>query len=70
MGTGDPYAMKPSAAQSFIKEEDIHTFNWLELDGKTVRVIITEDSGCQAVGLYCSDTEEVFIVSVKQLEVV
>jgi hypothetical protein len=51
----------------FTNEEDIRTFNWSELDGKTVRVIITEDSGCQIVGLYCADTEEVFIVSVKQL---
>ena len=52
----------------FINEEDIKTFNWKELDGKTVRVIITEDSGCQAVGLYCAATEEVFIVSVKRLK--
>lgn len=51
-----------------ITEENIKTFNWKELDGKTVRVVVTEDSGVQIGALYDAERHEFFIVSVKTLE--
>jgi hypothetical protein len=46
----------------------VNTFNWEELHGKQLHVIVVEDSGVQSVMLYDSVTQEFFVVSVKQLE--
>ena len=46
----------------------VNTFNWRELHGKQVHVIVVEDSGVQSVTLYDSLTQEFFVVSVKKLE--
>lgn len=51
-----------------LKWEDVNTFNWKELHGKQLHVIVVEDSGVQSVTLYDSVTQELFVVSVEQLE--
>lgn len=53
---------------SLITEDDIKTFNWKELHGKDVRVLVYEESNVQIAALYEPEKEEFFIVSVKQLE--
>ena len=50
-----------------IKWEDVNTFNWRELHGKQVHVIVVEDSGVQSATLYDSLTKEFYVVSVKQI---
>lgn len=42
-------------------------FNWKELDGKTVRVAVTESEGVQVVGLYEPEKGHMYFVSVKQI---
>lgn len=42
-------------------------FNWKELDGKTVRVAVTESEGVQVVGLYEPEKGRMYFVSVKQM---
>ena len=42
-------------------------FNWKELHGKQVHVIVVEDSGVQSATLYDSTTQEFYVVSVKQI---
>jgi hypothetical protein len=51
-----------------IRWEDVNTFNWKELHGKQVYVIVVEDSGVQSATLYDSATKEFFVVSIKKLE--
>jgi len=51
-----------------IRWEDVNTFNWRELHGKQVHVIVVEDSGVQSATLYDSATKEFFVVSIKKLE--
>lgn len=51
-----------------IRWEDVNTFNWRELHGKQVHVIVVEDSGVQSATLYDSVTQEFFVVSIKKLE--
>lgn len=51
-----------------IKWEDVNTFNWRELHGKQVHVIVVEDGGVQSVCLYDAESEEIFVVSVKEAE--
>jgi hypothetical protein len=51
-----------------IRWEDATTFNWKELHGKQVHVIVVEDSGVQSITLYDSTTQEFYVVSVKKLE--
>lgn len=46
----------------------LRAFNWKELHGKQVHVIVVEDSGVQSATLYDSTTQEFYIVSVKKLE--
>ena len=50
-----------------IRWEDVSTFNWKELHGKQVHVIVVEDSGVQSATLYDSATKEFFVVCVKQI---
>lgn len=47
--------------------EDIKTFDWKELHGKTVRVYVYEEEGIQISALYDADSEEFLIVSIKTL---
>lgn len=51
-----------------IEDEEISTFNWKELDNKNVRVLVTEDSGVQVSALYDPESQEFFIVSVKEVK--
>lgn len=51
-----------------IRWEDVNTFNWKELHGKQLHVIVVEDSGAQSVTLYDNLTQEFFVVSVEKLE--
>ena len=51
-----------------IQDEEIGTFNWKELHNKNVRVIVTEDSGVQIAALYDPESQEFFIVSVKDVK--
>ena len=51
-----------------IEDEEISTFNWRELDNKNVRVIVTEDNGVQVAALYDPESQEFFIVSVKEIK--
>lgn len=50
---------------NYLNEEDIATFNWSELHNRVVRVIVVEDSGVEILGLYDTETQEVFMVNVK-----
>lgn len=50
-----------------IRWEDVNTFNWRELHGKQVHVVVVEDNGVQSITLYDSATKEFFVVSVKQI---
>ena len=45
----------------------VNTFNWRELHGKQLHVIVVEDSGVQSATLYDSATKEFFVVGVKQI---
>lgn len=63
MGTGDPNVMRP-----WLDKNDIKTFNWKELDGKDVRVVVVEDSGAEVAALFLTETSEFFIVSIKKPE--
>ena len=47
--------------------EDATTFNWMELHGKDVRVLVYEEEGYQISVLYEPLVHEFFIVSVKQI---
>ena len=52
----------------FIKKEFIETFNWKELNGKLMNVIIVEDGGFQSVSLYEANTQKIYVVAVNKLE--
>ena len=51
-----------------IRWEDVNTFNWRELHGKQVHVIVVEDSGVQSTTLYDDISKEFFVVSIKKVE--
>ena len=52
----------------FIKKELIHHFNWKELNGKQLHVIVVEDGGFQSVSLYEENTQKIYVVAVNKLE--
>lgn len=52
----------------FIKKELIHCFNWKELNGKQLHVIVVEDGGFQSVSLYEANTQKIYVVAVNKLE--
>lgn len=54
-------------SDDLITLENLKCFNWKELHGKQVHVIVVEDSGVQSITLYDSLTQEFFVVSVKQI---
>lgn len=53
---------------NLVNEEDIFTFNWKELHGKNVKVLVHEEEGIQVGALYEPESGEFFIVHVKVLE--
>ena len=55
-------------ADTLISKEDISTFNWKELHGKDVKVLVYEEEGVQVGALYEPESGEFFIVHVKVLE--
>lgn len=52
----------------FIKKEFIHIFDWKELNGKQLHVIVVEDRGFQSVSLYEANTQKIYVVAVNKLE--
>lgn len=51
-----------------IDTDDIKTFDWKELHGKTVSVIVYEEDGVQISSLYEAESKEFFVVSIKTLK--
>ena len=51
----------------FIKEEFIHCFDWKELNGKQLHVIVVEDGGFQSVSLYEANTQKIYVVAVNEI---
>lgn len=49
-------------------EDDLETFNWKELHGKDVRILVCEAEGIQIAALLEHESGEFFIVNVKQTE--
>lgn len=54
-------------SESILNTEEIKIFNWAELDGKEVKVYVTEAEGVQIAALATKDNHFYF-VSIKQLE--
>lgn len=54
-------------SEDLITWDNLNTFNWRELHGKQLHVIVVEDSGVQSITLYDSATKEFYVVSVKQI---
>jgi hypothetical protein len=50
-----------------LDRDDIETFNWKELHGKDVRVLVCEAEGVQISALLENESGEFFIVNVKQI---
>ena len=51
-----------------IKKEFIRHFDWKELNGKQLHVIVVEDGGFQSVSLYEENTQKIYVVAVNKLE--
>ena len=51
-----------------IKKEFIRHFDWKELNGKQLHVIVVEDGGFQSVSLYEANTQKIYVVTVNKLE--
>lgn len=47
--------------------KDIKPFNWKDIDGKTVRVSVTESEGVRVVGLYDKEEQMMYFVEVTQI---
>lgn len=62
------FGIKSVKESKMIEDEEISTFSWKELDNKSVRVIVTEDSGVQVAALYDSESQVFFIVSAKEVK--
>lgn len=52
----------------FIKKEFVEHFDWKELNGKQLHVIVVEDGGFQSVSLYEGNTQKIYVVAVNKLE--
>ena len=52
----------------FIKKEFVEHFDWKELNGKQLHVIVVEDGGFQSVSLYEENTQKIYVVAVNKLE--
>lgn len=55
-------------SEDLITWDNLNTFNWRELHGKQVHVIVVEDSGVQSATLYDDISKEFFVVSIKKVE--
>ena len=68
----DMYCGNPNCTEdkpnTFIKKEFIHLFDWKELNGKQLHVIVVEDGGFQSVSLYEENTQKIYVVAVNKLE--
>ena len=51
-----------------IKKEFIRHFDWKELQGKVMNVIVVEDGGFQSVSIYEVNTQKIYVVAVNKLE--
>ena len=51
-----------------IKKEFIEHFDWKELNGKQLHVIVVEDGGFQSVSLYEANMQKIYVVAVNKLE--
>ena len=49
-----------------LKREEISTFEWKELHNKSVKVFVYEEAGFQISALYEPESQEFYIVSVKE----
>ena len=67
MGKGDPYVMRPQKSLPF-KKDFIQHFDWKQLNGKVMNVIVVEDGGFQSVSLYEANTKKIYVVAVNKLE--
>jgi len=46
---------------------DIQTFDWSELNGKTVKCFTTEDENVRISFVYCEETDIYYVTSVKEV---
>lgn len=53
---------------TLITKEFIEYFDWKELQGKVMNVIVVEDGGFQSVSLYEANTQKIYVVAVNKLE--
>lgn len=53
---------------TLITKEFIEYFDWKELQGKVMNVIVVEDGGFQSVSLYEENTQKIYVVAVNKLE--
>lgn len=44
------------------------SFNWKDLNGKKVRIIVVEDGGMQSVNLLDEDTNTIYVISVEEIK--
>ena len=47
--------------------DDIQTFDWSELDGKTVNCFTTQDENVRISFVYCEETDVYYLVDVKEI---
>ena len=68
MYCGNPECVeeKPKTT-TLITKEFIQKFNWKQLQGKVMNVIVVEDGGFQSVSLYEENTQKIYVVAVNKI---